>query len=506
MSRQIKLFDTTLRDGEQTAGVNFNLHEKVQIAKQLEKLGVDIIEAGFAITSKGDFNAIHAVSEHIHDAVVASLCRCREVDIDTAFRALQRAVSPRLHLVLATSDIHLKHKLKITREQCVEQVDKMVRYAKHYMSDVQFSLEDATRTAPEFIYRVVDTAIKAGATTINIPDTVGYIQPFEFAKLIEDIRANVPDIDKAELAVHCHNDLGQAVANTLAAIKAGAVQAEVAINGLGERAGNCALEEVVMALRTRNDYYDVRYNLDTTQIMRTSKLISVISGMEVAPTKPIVGKNAFAHESGIHQHGVLAEPTTYEIMEPSSIGRSQNIIALGKLSGRHAFEQNAQALGYDLDTDELDVAFEKFKKLADKKKEIHDDDIEAILGEKTSVVPEIYSLISFQFASGNNMISTATIELERDGVSTTEAAVGDGPVDAAFKAISRICGLELHIIDYSLRGVTQGQDALGSVSVTTQYATKHVKGIGISTDIIEASVRAYLNCINRILSNMGEYR
>jgi 2-isopropylmalate synthase len=504
MPRQIKIFDTTLRDGEQTPGVNLNIQEKLEIARQLVKLGVDVIEAGFAISSPGDFEAVKAVAENVKGVTVASLCRAVEKDIDRAWEAVQYSEKPRIHTFIATSDIHMKYKLKMTEEEVLERAVAMIKYSKKYCEDVEFSAEDASRTREDFLYRVIEAAIKAGATVVNIPDTVGYTTPIEFGKLIKNIKENVSNIHKAEISVHCHNDLGLAVANTLAAMVNGATQLESTVNGLGERAGNASIEEIVMGLNTRRDYYDVTHNIDTTQIYRTSKLVSSLTGVNVQPNKAIVGANAFAHESGIHQHGVLSEKTTYEIMTPESVGLAQNRMVLGKLSGKHAFEDRLKEMGYTLPADEIQKAFEKFKSLADKKKVVLDGDIEALVEEKLSEVPEIYELDSFQISSGNKTIATATVSLKREIATITEAATGDGPVDAAFNAMERACGFRLQLEAYGLRAVTEGTDALGEVTVRVSKDRKIFVGRGVSTDIIEASVKAYLNAINRAISEFGE--
>lgn len=500
--KRIKIFDTTLRDGEQTPGVNLNVHEKLQIARQLAKLGVDVIEAGFAIASPGDFEAVKAISENIKGVTIASLCRAVEKDIDRAYEAVKMAENPRIHTFIATSDIHMKYKLKMSEEQVLERVRAMVSYAKKYCSDIEFSAEDATRSRPEFLYRVFEEAIKNGATVINVPDTVGYSTVEEFGNLVRGVMENVRGIEKADVSVHCHNDLGLAVANTLCAIKNGATQIECTINGLGERAGNAALEEIIMGLDTRRDYYDFCHNIDTTQIFRTSKLVSSLTGVLVQPNKAIVGANAFAHESGIHQHGVLSEKSTYEIMKPESVGLPKNRMVLGKHSGRHAFEQRLKELGYTLTQEEISSAFEKFKILSDKKKVVLDEDIEALVKEKVSEIPEIYELDSFQITSGNKLVSTAMVSLKRGDDIVSEAATGDGPVDAAFNAIERIVGFGMTLEDYSLRAVTEGKDALGEVSVRVSKDGRNFIGRGISTDIIEASVKAYLNAVNRVINEL----
>ncbi|NJD01599.1 MAG: 2-isopropylmalate synthase [Ruminiclostridium sp.] len=500
MSARIRVFDTTLRDGEQTPGVNLNIQEKLEIARQLAKLGVDIIEAGFAVSSPGDFMAVKTVAENVKGITVASLSRAVEKDIDRSWEALQNAESPRIHTFIATSDIHMKYKLKMTEEEVLQRAIAMVKYAKKYCSDVEFSAEDSSRTRTEFLYRVLEAVIKAGATVVNIPDTVGYSTPEEFGLIIKGIKENVINIGKADISVHCHNDLGLAVANSLAAMRNGATQLECTINGLGERAGNASLEELIMGIETRRDYYgSIIHNIDTKQIYRTSKLVSSLTGIYVQPNKAIVGANAFAHESGIHQHGVLAEKTTYEIMTPESIGLAQNRMILGKLSGKHAFEDRLKELGYNLSAEDVLKAFEQFKSLADKKKTVLDKDIEALVEEKVSEVEETYQLDSFQINSGNKVISTSTVSLFRNGKAVTEAATGDGPVNAAFNAIERTVGFGLELQDYSLKGVTEGADALGEATVRVMKDGKIFVGRGVSTDIIEASVKAYLNAINRVL-------
>ncbi|HHV98024.1 MAG TPA: 2-isopropylmalate synthase [Clostridiaceae bacterium] len=504
MAKYIKIFDTTLRDGEQTPGVNLNIREKLEIARQLARLGVDIIEAGFAIASPGDFEAVKAVAENVKGVTVASLCRAVEKDIDRAWEAVKNAESPRLHTFIATSDIHLKYKLKMTEEEVLERAVAMVKYAKKYCNDIEFSAEDATRTRPEFLYRIFEEVINAGATVINVPDTVGYTTPKEFGSLIKGIRENVSNIHKVDISVHCHNDLGLAVANSLAAMENGAVQIECTINGLGERAGNASMEEIIMGINTRKDYYNISHKIDTTQIYRTSKLVSGLTGINVQPNKAIVGANAFAHESGIHQHGVLSERSTYEIMTPESIGLPQNRMVLGKLSGRHAFEERLKELGYSLSPDEIQSAFEKFKDLADRKKVVSDRDIEALVEEKVSKVIEVFELDSFQVSSGNKLVSTAMVCLKKDDRMIVEAATGDGPIDAAFNSIERAVGFTMTLESYDLKAVTEGKDALGEVTVRVSKDGKTFIGRGVSMDIIEASVKAYLNAINRAISEIGD--
>jgi len=503
--RRIKIFDTTLRDGEQTPGVSLNVAEKLQIAKQLEKLKIDAIEAGFAIASPGDFEAIKTIAENVKDCTIVSLARAIEKDIDRAYEALKNAQSPRIHTFIATSDIHMKYKLKMSEDEVLERAVAMVKYAKKYVSDVEFSCEDATRSRIEFLIKVFEAVIKAGATVINIPDTVGYTTPDEMKRIIKALRENVTNIDKVEMSVHCHNDLGLAVANTLAAAQEGVIQLECTINGLGERAGNASLEEIVMALKTRKDFYNIDVDIDTTQIYRTSKLVSSLTGIFVQPNKAIVGANAFAHESGIHQHGVLSERTTYEIIDPMSIGLPKNKMVLGKHSGRHAFEERLRELGYtDLTKEEIDKAFEKFKVVADKKKVVLDKDIEALLEQKTLNIPETYELIKFQIISGNDLISTASVKIKAGEEEFEEAATGDGPVDAIFKAIDRITNIQIELDDYSIKAVTQGKDALGEVTVRVRKDGKAFLGRGLSTDILEASAKAYINAINKMLYKISE--
>jgi 2-isopropylmalate synthase len=449
--------------------------------------------------------AVKTVAENVKGPVIASLSRAVEKDIDRAWEALQNAENPRIHTFIATSDIHMKYKLKMTEEQVLERAIAMVKYAKKYCSDVEFSAEDASRTRTEFLYKVLEEVIKAGATVVNIPDTVGYAAPEEFGRLIKGIKENVRGIEKVDISVHCHNDLGLAVANSLAAVVNGATQVECTMNGMGERAGNASMEEIVMGIQTRKDYYgEFKHSIDTRQIYRTSKLVSKLTGVNLQPHKAIVGKNAFAHESGIHQHGVLAERSTYEIMTPESIGLSRNSIVLGKLSGRHAFEERLKEMGYNLSPEEITRAFEKFKELADKKKAVTDRDIEALAGEKVSEVDEVYKLDSFQINSGNKVIATATVSMFKNGELLMEAATGDGPINAAFKAIERTVGFEVHLEDYSLKGVTEGADALGEATVRVMKDNRIYVGRGVSTDVIEASIKAYINTINRIIHDHGK--
>ncbi len=495
--KTIKIFDTTLRDGEQSPGCSMNLQEKLEVAHQLEKLKVDVIEAGFAIASPGDFTAVKAIAEAVKDASVASLSRALKKDIDRSWEAVKNAARPRIHTFLATSPIHMEYKLKMKPDEVLAQAVEMVKYAKSLCPDVEFSAEDASRSDPEFLYKVFEGVIKAGATCINVPDTVGYSTPEEFYELIMGIKNNVAGIDKIDLSVHCHNDLGLAVANTLAAVRAGITQAECTINGIGERAGNAALEEVVMGIATRPDLYGYNTNIDTKQIYNASRLVSSITGVSVQPNKAIVGANAFAHEAGIHQHGVLANKKTYEIMTPESIGLSENVIVLGKHSGKHAFEERLKSLGFALEASKIEYYFDRFKELADRKKDVSDMDLRALVEFDAFNVPNEFEFDTFVINSGNRMTATAVVKLLRSGEAREEAATGDGPVDAAFNAIERCTGLSFNLEDYIVRSVTGGKDAQGEVVVKLDKDGKKVRGRGLSTDIVEASVKAYIDAINR---------
>lgn len=495
--KTIKIFDTTLRDGEQSPGCSMNLQEKLEVARQLEKLGVDVIEAGFAIASPGDFQSVKAVADTVKNASVASLSRALKKDIDRAYEAVKGAVAPRIHTFLATSPIHMEYKLKMKPEEVLEQAVEMVKYAKSLCSDVEFSAEDASRSEPEFLWKVFEGVIAAGATCINVPDTVGYSMPEEFGALIRGIKQNVKGIEKVDLSVHCHNDLGLAVANSLAAIREGATQVECTINGIGERAGNAAIEEIVMSIATRQDFFGFSTNINTKQIYNSSRLISSITGVMVQPNKAVVGANAFAHEAGIHQHGVLANKKTYEIMTPQSIGLSENVIVLGKHSGKHAFAERLKELGYMLDDAHISECFDKFKELADRKKDVSDLDLRALVEFEQFEIKAEIELESFVINSGNKMTATAVVKVHKNGDAIEEAATGDGPVDAAFNAIERCVGESFKLEDYAVRSVTGGKDAQGEVTVKLDKNGKKVKGRGLSTDIVEASVRAYIDAINR---------
>ncbi len=495
--KTIKIFDTTLRDGEQSPGCSMNLQEKTEVARQLEKLNVDVIEAGFAIASPGDFLSVKTVAQTIKNAKVASLSRALTKDIDRSYEALKDAVAPRIHTFIATSPIHMKYKLKMEPDDVLAQAIEMVAYAKSLCSDVEFSAEDASRTDSQFLYRVLDGVIKAGATVVNIPDTVGYTTPDEYFKIISGVMNHVAGIEKVDVSVHCHNDLGLGVANSLAAIRAGATQVECTVNGIGERAGNAALEEVVMAVKTRHDIYNCKTNVDATQIYNASRLVSSITGVSVQPNKAIVGKNAFAHEAGIHQHGVLANKETYEIMTPESIGLAENTIVLGKHSGKHGFAQRLKTLGYELDDKHMQRAFDQFIELADRKKEVNDMDLRALVETDSVDIPNEYEIESFVINSGNLMTSTAVVKLKHDDDVLEEASTGDGPVDAAFNAIEKCIGESFKLVDYIVRSVTSGKDAQGEVVVKLLSGNKRSTGRGLSTDIVEASVRAYVDAINK---------
>lgn len=504
MNKRVKIFDTTLRDGEQSPGCSMTLKEKIQFAKQLEKLKVDVIEAGFAIASPGDFESISEIAKVCNYSTVASLARALPQDIDRAWQAVKHAKKPRIHTFIATSDIHMEFKLKKTPDQVYEQAVEMVKYAKSYCDDIEFSAEDATRSNPEFLCRIFTGVIEAGATVINVPDTVGYTTPQEYAELITIIKNNVPNIDKVDISVHCHNDLGLAVSNTLAAAKAGATQIECTVNGIGERAGNAALEEIVMALNTRSDFYNLDCSIKTEEITRSSKLLSTITGVMVQPNKAIVGANAFSHESGIHQHGMMAHSQTYEIMTPASVGLHTNKMVLGKHSGRHAFEDRLKSLGYELAKEEVDAAFAEFKILADRKKEVYNRDIEAIVREDVINEEMEYKVKSFITNSGNVITATANLVLEKDDIVYEEVAVGDGPIDASFKAIEKILNTNATLDDYSIQSVTEGKDAQGEATVKLAFEGRQYTGRGLSTDIIESSILAYLHAASKVLGSKKE--
>jgi len=496
--RTIKIFDTTLRDGEQSPGASMNVEEKLQVAKQLARLGVDIIEAGFAIASPGDFEAIKRISNEVKGPVICSLARAKEEDIKRAWDAIKDAPRKRIHTFHSTSDIHLKYQFRISHEEAIKRSVEMVKLAKSFVDDVEFSPMDATRTDTGFLCEVLQAVIEAGATTVNIPDTVGYGIPNEFGSLIKTIRERVKDIDKAVISVHCHNDLGLAVANSLSAVLNGAGQVECTINGIGERAGNCSLEEIVMALRIRRDIFDADTNINTEEIMRSSRLVTKITGISVQPNKAIVGANAFAHESGIHQDGLLKEKCTYEIIKPETIGLHTTKLVLGKHSGRHAFKRRLNELGYKLTDEELNIAFERFKKIADQKKDIFDEDIEALISEEITRSHEVYNLIDLNVITGINQKPTATVKLKVGEEIIEGTETGDGPVDATYKAIAAITNTKSTLVKFEVKSITGGTDALGEVMVSLEEGGRFVRGHGADTDIIIASAKAYINALNKL--------
>lgn len=497
MERIIRIFDTTLRDGEQAPGCSMSLQEKIQVAQQLEKLNVDVIEAGFPAASPGDLASVREIAKIVTSTTVAGLARALPKDIDAVWEAVRYSQAPRIHTFIATSPIHMEHKLKMLPDAVVEQAVSAVEYARKFCSDVEFSAEDASRSDPDFLCRIFSAVVAAGAHVINIPDTVGYAVPGEFGALVKYIIEHTEGIEKAIVSVHCHNDLGLAVANSLAAITAGANQIECTINGIGERAGNAALEEIVMALATRKSIFDAATRIDSTQLYKTSRLVSTVTGAKVQINKAIVGENAFAHEAGIHQHGVLANRQTYEIMTPESVGIPKNSMVLGKHSGKHAFEARLKELGYSLQPSDIESIFAKFKELADRKKTVSDRDIEALVRGASAIIPEKFRLASFVVNSGTQITATATIRLALQGDGTVEqVAAGDGPVDAAYKAIDAIVQRKLELADYRLSSVTSGEDAQGEAMVKVRCEGKTWNGIGVSTDVLEASIKAYLSAIN----------
>ncbi|KPK81905.1 MAG: 2-isopropylmalate synthase [Phycisphaerae bacterium SM23_33] len=498
--RTILIFDTTLRDGEQSPGCSMNLKEKLEVARALEGLRVDVIEAGFPVASPGDFEAVRAIAREITGCTVAGLARTIDEDIDRAGQAVAEAAHPRIHVFCATSSIHRQYKLKRAKEEILRMSVEGVRRARQYTDDVEFSPEDASRTEWDFLVEVVTGVIEAGATTVNIPDTVGYAIPNQFGELIRHLRQNVSNINRAVISVHCHNDLGLAVANSLEAVRAGAGQVECTINGLGERAGNAALEEIVMALKTRSDVFSAQTRIDTRKIYPASRLVSSITGVRVQRNKAVVGENAFAHEAGIHQHGMLSHRETYEIMRPEDVGLPAGRLVLGKHSGRHALKERIEAMGHSLDDSQLNEVFERFKALADKKKDIFDADVEALIDQQLGAQAEVWTLDGVQTTAGSNAIPTATVTLTREGESFTDAATGDGPVDAIYEAIGRITGMRLALRDYSLRALTSGKDAQGEVTIEVEHEGRKLRARGVSTDIVEASAKAYLAAVNRAIT------
>ena len=498
-TNNIKIFDTTMRDGEQSPGASMNIEEKIKIAQALETLGVDIIEAGFPAASKGDFNAVKEISSIVKDSQVCALSRASQSDIQSAADALKSASRPRIHTFISTSELHMKHKLQLDPDQVYQKVIDSVSFARNLCDDIEWSCEDGTRTDLDFMCKTVEAAIKNGASTINIPDTVGYSVPEEFTKIITHLRNNVPNIDKVTLSTHCHNDLGLAVANSLAGVKAGARQIECTINGLGERAGNAALEEVVMAIRTRNDLMPFNTNIKTEQLSKTSKLVSTVTGFPVQFNKAIVGKNAFAHEAGIHQDGMLKNAKTYEIMTPESVGVSESNLVMGKHSGRHAFKQKVIELGYNVGDNAIEEAFENFKTLADKKKNLYDEDIAAIIEDQAIRINDNVSLIDLQVIAGTKGPQKAEITLEIYGEVKEISSTGDGPVDAIFNGLSKLIPHTAKLLLYQVHAVTEGTDAQAEVSVRLSEKGKSVVGQGSHTDTLVASAKAYINALNKLI-------
>ncbi len=496
--RSVKIFDTTLRDGEQSPGASMNVDEKLQVARQLARLGVDVIEAGFAISSEGDFEAIKTVAGEVEGPVVASLARAREADIKRAWESLREAPRKRIHVFHSTSDIHLKHQYRIGRDEALRRSVEMVRLARSLVPDVEFSPMDATRTEASYLAEVVEAVIAAGAGTVNIPDTVGYSIPEEFGAMIRSLIEGVRNIKDAVISVHCHNDLGLAAANSLAAVRAGAGQVECTINGIGERAGNCSLEEVVMALRTRRDFFGADTAVRSGEIMRSSRLVTKITGISVQPNKAIVGANAFAHESGIHQDGLLKDKATYEIMRPESVGLTGAKLVLGKHSGRHAFRTRLKELGHELSDGEIESAFKRFKHLADQKKEIYDEDLEVLVSEDVSGAPELYALAALSISSGTGRTPAAELKLRMGEETAEHACSGDGPVDATYKAIAALTKTKSTLQRFEVKSITGGMDAIGEVFVSLEEAGRTVRGHGADTDIIVAAAKAYINALNKL--------
>jgi 2-isopropylmalate synthase len=501
------IFDTTLRDGEQSPGASMNLAEKLEVALALRDLGVDVIEAGFPIASPGDFEAVQAVARTVGGPIICGLARCNPADIDRAWEALRDCPRPRIHVFLATSAIHREFKLKMAKEEIVRRAVEGVQRARGHCADVEFSPEDAARTELDFLAEVVERAVEAGATTVNIPDTVGYAVPSQYAAAIRHLKQHVRGIDKVVLSVHCHNDLGLAVANSLAALEQGARQVECTINGIGERAGNCALEEVVMAVRTRGDYFGLQTNINTRLLHPTSRKVAHVTGIQVQRNKAIVGQNAFAHEAGIHQDGMLKERSTYEIMRPEDVGILRTELVLGKHSGRHALRQRIIELGYHLSEKQLQNVFDQFKILADRKKTVYDADIEVLAEAEIHSGPSLWTLEAVSCNGGSGTIPSAVVCLwHKDGTIVREAALGDGPLDAVFKAIERITGIDVQLREFRLRSVTVGEDAQGEAQIEAEYNGRVVNGRGVSTDIVEASAQAFVQVINRIAMRQSQPR
>jgi 2-isopropylmalate synthase len=504
MATRVYIFDTTLRDGEQSPGASLNVPEKLEIARQLERLGVDVIEAGFPISSPGDFHAVQEVCKVVKEATVCGLTRAVPKDIDVAADALKGAVRPRIHTGLGVSDSHLEHKLKMTREQAMERGIAAVKHAKRYVEDIEYFLEDSGRADPDYLCRVIEEVIKAGATVINIPDTTGYVTPDEYGKLIGMVMARVPNIDRAIVSVHCHDDLGMAVANSLAGVRNGARQVECTVNGIGERAGNTSLEEVVMAMKVRRDSFSTETGIVSQEIYKTSRMVSNLTGIVVQPNKAIVGANAFAHSSGIHQDGVLKERTTYEIIDPRDVGIQESKILLTARSGRHALQHRLSELGYHLVDTQIDRIYERFLDLADKKKMVHDEDLEVLVADETAGVTVTWEMMRVQVSCGDHSVPTATVELRGpDGALVVDSAHGTGPVDAIYKAVNRIVCVENDLIEFVIQAVTEGIDALAEVTIRIRHGNDIYTGRGAHSDICVASAKAYMHALNRLIERMS---
>jgi 2-isopropylmalate synthase len=500
MTDRVLVFDTTLRDGEQSPGASMTIADKLMLAHQLERLRVDVIEAGFPISSDGDFESVRSIAEQVRTVTIAGLARASKGDIDRCWAAVQYAAKPRIHVFIATSDIHLKYKLKKSREEVLNDAKEAVVYAKSLCPDVEFSAEDSTRSDLSYLCKVVEAVIQAGANVVNIPDTVGYTIPTEYAERICYLRNHVPNIGKTILSVHCHNDLGLAVANTLTAIQNGVRQVECTVNGIGERAGNASLEEIVMALRTRKDLFGIETGINTQELYPSSAMVTNLTGMMVQPNKAIVGRNAFAHEAGIHQDGVIKEKLTYEIMRPEDVGIKESKLVMGKHSGRHALKQKYQELGFELSNAELEKAYVLLKKVADKKKEVFDEDLIVTVRDALRISPPVYKLKYIQSTGGNQIIATATVVLEKEGATLQDSATGDGPVDAALNAINRITGAEGKLIEFTVRSVTGGADAVGEVFMKVDFGKASFIGKAASLDIVDASARAYVDAVNKMIN------
>jgi 2-isopropylmalate synthase len=503
MPTRIYIFDTTLRDGEQSPGASLNVEEKVEIARQLERLGVDVIEAGFPISSPGDFQAVQAISRVVKHCTVCGLTRAVQKDIETAAEALKEAVRPRIHTGLGVSDNHLQFKLRLTREQAMERGVSAVKLAKSFVEDVEYFLEDSGRADKDYLCQVIEAVIAAGATVINIPDTTGYMTPDEYGALIGYVMEHVPNIDRAVVSTHCHNDLGMATANALAAVRNGARQIECTVNGIGERAGNCSLEEVVMAMKVRRDFFDCETGIDTREIYKTSRMVSTATGVLVQPNKAIVGANAFAHSSGIHQDGVLKERTTYEIIDPKDVGIQESKIILTARSGRHALQHRLSELGYVLNEEQIDKIYARFLDVADRKKQVYDEDLEVIAADETSAVHQTWELLHVQVSCGDKMIPTATVRVrDANGRELTDSCHGTGPVDAVYRAINRIVDMENDLIEFSIQAVTEGIDALADVTIRIRRGNDIYTGRGAHTDIVVASGKAYIHALNKLIDRV----